>query len=315
MLIEKLVVPTPFPVGPINLYLVVDDPLTLIDTGPKTDEALATLRSEFARVGHSISSIRRIILTHTHEDHCGLAATLVRESGAEVYVHEWELSNITTPDVTRVSKSLLERAGVPADEITDMSARYTRIHNHAEMVESARSFRDEDEFVFASGALRAVHTPGHTPGSTCLLRESNRLILSGDTVLKAITPNPVLNADPIDPSRRFPSLGEYMVSMARIRALAPTLLRTSHGDDVIDFEEHFHRFVRHTNERQTRVLRLANKSGSSAWEIARQLFPSVKDIHRFLAVSEAIAHLDQAVAENKLQLETRDGVDYWSSLS
>ena len=58
MLIEKLVVPTPFPVGPINLYLILDDPLTLIDTGPKTDEAYAALRSEFARVGSSISSSR-----------------------------------------------------------------------------------------------------------------------------------------------------------------------------------------------------------------------------------------------------------------
>ena len=314
MLIEKLVVPTPFPVGPINLYLVKDDPLTLIDTGPKTDESLAVLKSELARAGHQMSDIRRIILTHTHEDHCGLAATIVRESGAEVFVHEWELANITTPDVTRVSKSLLERAGVPEDEIVDMSARYKRIHNHAEMVEGAIAFRDEDEFVFASGSLRAVHTPGHTPGSTCLLRESNRLVLSGDTVLKNITPNPVLNADPIDPARRFPSLGEYLVSMARIRSLAPTLLRTSHGDDVLDFEEHFHRFLRHTSERQSKVIRLVTQAGSTAWEIARKLFPSVKDIHRFLAVSEAIAHLDQAVTENKIRMESRDGLDHWMTL-
>ena len=40
MRIEKLVIPTPFPVGPINTYLIVDDPLTLVDTGPKTDAAM-----------------------------------------------------------------------------------------------------------------------------------------------------------------------------------------------------------------------------------------------------------------------------------
>jgi ECF sigma factor len=91
-------------------------------------------------------------------------------------------------------------------------------------------------------------------------------------------------------------------------------LRTSHGDDVLDFEEHFHRFLRHTSERQARVIRLVAHAGSTAWEIARKLFPSVKDIHRFLAVSEAIAHLDQAVAENKIQMETREDVDYWMAL-
>jgi len=311
MHIEKLVVPTPFPVGPINLYLILDDPLTLIDTGPKTDEAYATLNSELARVGSSIESLRRIILTHTHEDHCGLAAQLARESGASVHVHEWEMDNIIAPDVTRVSGPLLERAGVPAGEIEDMSARYARIHNYAEAVESAVSFKDDDEFVFASGSLRVVHTPGHTPGSSCLFRESNRLLLSGDTVLKNITPNPILNRDPIDPARRFPSLGEYLVSLARIRSLAPTLVRTSHGADVTDFEEHFHRFLRHTSERQASVIKMVPKEGASAWEVSRGLFPGVKDIHRFLAVSETIAHLDQATAENKLVMEERGGVDRW----
>ena len=311
MLIEKLVLPTPFPVGPINLYLIKDDPLTLIDTGPKTDEAYSTLKSEIARVGSEIAKLRRIILTHTHEDHCGLAAKLARESGATVHVHEWELSNITSLDVTRVSRPLLERAGVPADEIDDMSARYARIHNYAEAVEDALSYKDDDEFVFASGSLRVVHTPGHTPGSSCLFRESNRLLLSGDTVLKNITPNPVLNPDPIDSSRRFPSLGEYLVSLARIRALAPTLLRTSHGGDVTDFEEHFNRFLRHTSERQARVISMVPKDGANAWEVSKGLFPAVQEIHRFLAVSETIAHLDQAAAENKLRMEERDGVDYW----
>src|ERR1043165_7473375 len=80
MRIEKLTVPTPFPVGPINIYLIVEEPLTLVDTGPKTDEALASLREQFARLGIRMADLRRIILTHTHEDHCGLAGTLQRES-------------------------------------------------------------------------------------------------------------------------------------------------------------------------------------------------------------------------------------------
>jgi glyoxylase-like metal-dependent hydrolase (beta-lactamase superfamily II) len=48
-----------------------------------------------------------------------------------------------------------------------------------------------------------------------------------------------LNPDPLDPQRRFPSLGEYLVSLARLRELAPTLIKTAHGDDVTDYEEYF----------------------------------------------------------------------------
>lgn len=303
MRIERLVIPTPFPVGPINVYLAVDDPITLVDTGPKTDEAIAALRGQLRKLGFKTRDIKRIVLTHTHEDHCGLAGMLQRESGARVYVHEWEYQNISDHGHTRVNPDLLKRAGAPPEELERMTARYELIHHLADAVEDVEAYHDEQEFVFASGALRVIYTPGHTPGSSCLLRESNRLMLSGDTILKNITPNPVLNPDPIDPTRRFASLGEYLVSLARIRALAPTLIKTSHGDDVTDYEEHFHRLIRHIHERLAKVISLVPKSGATAWEMSKLMFPQANDINRFLAVSEAVANLDLAVAEGKLRME------------
>jgi len=314
MRIEKLVIPTPFPVGPINIYLIVEEPLTLVDTGPKTDEALAALRQRLNKLGIPLKKIQRIILTHTHEDHCGLAATIQRESGARAYVHEWEFQNISAHRATRVNRELLRRAGVPPEELDRMAGRYELIRAFAGAVEDVEAYRDAQEFVFATGSLRVVHTPGHTPGSCCLLREANRLMLAGDTVLKSITPNPVLNADPIDPRRRFPSLGEYLVSLARIRSLAPTLIKTSHGEDVTDYEEYFHRSVKHIQERQARVMSLIGKQGVSAWEMSTLLFPKVDAINRFLATSEAVAHLDLAVAEEKVRVEMRDDVEIYLPL-
>ncbi len=311
MRIEKLVIPTPFPVGPINIYLVVEDPLTLVDTGPKTDEALAALRDQLGNFGFAIKDIQRVILTHTHEDHCGLAASIQQESGARVYVHEWEYKNISEHRQTRVDRNLLLHAGVPLEELEAMAGRYELIHHYADAVADVEAYRDEQEFVFASGSLRVVHTPGHTPGSCCLLREANRLMLTGDTVLKTITPNPVLNADPIDPRRRFPSLGEYLVSLARIRDLAPTLLKTSHGGDVTDYEEHFHRSVKQIQERQNKVISFVAKQGVTAWEMSKLLFPKVDNLNRFLATSESIAHLDLAVAEGKLRAEKRGDVEFY----
>lgn len=311
MRIEKLVIPTPFPVGPINVYLIVADPLTLVDTGPKTDKALMALGEQLRRLGHTVADIKRIILTHTHEDHCGLAGTLQQESGARVYVHEWELGNISGERPTRVNRHLLQRAGVPTEELEQMAARYELIHRFADPVEDVAAYRDEQEFVFASGTWRVIHTPGHTPGSCCLWREANRLVLAGDTILKNITPNPVLNADPIDPQRRFPSLGEYLVSLARLRSLAPTLLKTAHGDDVSDYEEHFHRLIKHIQERLQKVISLVPRQGITAWEMARLLFPRAEQINRFLAVSEAVANLDLAVAEQKLRLEQQNNADLY----
>lgn len=311
MRIEQLTIPTPFPVGPINIYLVVDDPLTLVDTGPKTPEALTALREQLCALGFKLADIQRVILTHTHEDHCGLAGTLQQESGARVHVHEWEFHNISEHRQTRVNRDLLRRTGVPAEDLEHIATRYELIHHFADAVPDVVAYRDEHEFSFASGALRVVHTPGHTPGSCCLLRESNRLLLAGDTILKNITPNPVLNADPLAPERRFAALGEYLVSLARIRTLAPTLIRTAHGGDVTDYEEYFHGLVRHTQQRQTKVISLVPATGTTAWEMSKLLFPHVKDINRFLAVSETVAHLDFAVAEGRLRSEVGATADVY----
>ena len=309
MRIEKLVIPTPFPVGPINIYLIVDDPLTLIDTGPKTDAAREAFTAQINQCGFRIADIQRIILTHTHEDHCGLASWLQQQCGAPVYVHEWEQENLTDHGRSRADRVLLQSAGVPEDQLEQMVGHYARVKSFADAVENVVSYRDEHEFVFASGSWRVVHTPGHTPGSCCLLREATRTLLAGDTILKHITPNPVMNPDPRQATRRFPALQNYLASLERVRALAPTLIHTAHGDVVTDYEEYLARLLRHTYERQSKVLNLIPVAGITAHELADLLFPKVKDITRFLAVSEAAAHLDLAAAEGKLRVENHAGAD------
>src|ERR1044072_2125964 len=106
----------------------------------------------------------------------------------------------------------------------------------------------------------------------------------GDCVLKRITPNPVLSLDPVDPKRRFRSLAEYLVSLARLRACAPTMVYGGHGEPVHDFEEIFHRYVRAIDERQARVIGMVPKQGVTAWDIAQKLFPQVMEdlTQRFL---------------------------------
>ncbi len=313
MRIEKLVIPTPFPVGPINVYLIVDDPLTLVDTGPKTDAAMEAFRTQISQLGFRIADIQRIVLTHTHEDHCGLASWLQQQCGAPVFVHEWERENLTDHGRVRADRGLLKSAGVPEEQLEQMVGHYAKVKSFADAVEQVVTYRDEHEFVFASGSWRIVHTPGHTPGSSCLLREATRTLLAGDTILKHITPNPVLNPDPRKPSQRFPALTNYLASLERLRTLAPTLIHTSHGEVVTDFEEYLARLRRHTYERQTKVLGLVAKDGMTAHELAQLLFPAVKDITRFLAVSEAVAHLDLAAAEGKLRVEKREDVDVFFS--
>jgi glyoxylase-like metal-dependent hydrolase (beta-lactamase superfamily II) len=311
MRVQAFSLPTPFYIGPVNVYLIEDEPLTIIDTGPRSDETMKVLRENLARLGRRLSDIKRIIITHAHADHYGLAGDVIEESGADAFVHEWDAQMVSGAVDYSVYKSLFDLAGVPADVIERMEAGSKKFSGYARAIESVKVLKDEDEIVFDSGSLKVIHTPGHTPGSICLVRTSNREIFASDTVLKSVTPNPVLSVDPIDERKRFQSLGEYLVSLARIRALSPTLLRGGHGADVIDYEEYFTRLYRFTQSRQTKLLSILPKSGATAWEASHLLFPNANGYHRFLALSETSAHLDYATSDGKLTLENREAQEVY----
>jgi glyoxylase-like metal-dependent hydrolase (beta-lactamase superfamily II) len=316
MKIIPLSVPTPFYVGDVNVYLIKEEPLTLVDTGPKTEKAKAVLREKLRDNGVQFSDICRIVLTHAHEDHCGLAKQIRDEAkSAEIFVHEWETGHLFGRLQSEEHRRLLEKSSVPLQVFNEMRDVYLDISLLTDVLSDGDfSFlSDESELEFASGTLKVLHTPGHTPGSCSLVREANRTIIAGDTVLKRITPNPIISPDPVNSEKRFKSLAEYLVSLAKIRSYAPTLVYGGHGEPIYDYEEIFNRYVREIDERQRNVVALVSAEGVTAYETARKLFPNAidKDVHRFLAISETVAHLDYAEQTGKIAVEMKDGSEFY----
>ena len=319
MKIVPLSIPTPFYVGDVNVYLIKEEPLTLIDVGPKTREAADALRQKLKHNGVNFADIERIVLTHAHEDHCGLAKQVRDEAkNAEILVHRWETGHLFGRLAHEEHRKLMNRAGVPSEVFQEMQEIYRDISLLTDALADGEfsELEDEMELEFRSGTLKVLHTPGHTPGSCSFLREANRTLIAGDCVLKRITPNPIISPDPIDKEKRFKSLAEYLVSLARLRSFAPTLVYGGHGEPIDDFEEIFNRYVRAIEMRQKRVIGLVEQNGVTAFDVAQKLFPNAidRDVHRFLAISEAVAHLDYAESQGKIAVEFKDGKEFYKKI-
>ena len=79
--IHRLQIPTPFAVGRVNCYLLEDEPLTLVDTGPNSGKALDELERQLADLGQSLEDIELVVLTHQHIDHLGLVEIIADAIG------------------------------------------------------------------------------------------------------------------------------------------------------------------------------------------------------------------------------------------
>ena len=185
----------------------------LIDTGWPTEEAWSALADSITQTGHDIAEIRYVLVTHAHADHLGLAGRVREASGALVGMHPAESATLlhrVGPQAWRERLSgWLRSRGAPDDqvaEITDLMAGAVAFH--ARLARSDFDVEHDGLPLGAGTGLRAVWTPGHTPGHLCFYDEQQDVLLTGDHVLPRITPHIGL-----PPGAEGDPLGDYQASL------------------------------------------------------------------------------------------------------
>jgi glyoxylase-like metal-dependent hydrolase (beta-lactamase superfamily II) len=320
--IHRLAIPTPFMVGRVNAYLIEDEPLTLIDSGPNSAKALDELEQALAALGHRVEEIGLLVISHQHMDHFGLASILARRSGAEVaaieplapyladYSAETELDD-------RFAETIMLRHGIPPEVVTALRAVSAGFRAWGAAVEVTRPLADGSELRLGGRTLRVLHRPGHSPSDTVFVDESRGLMLAADHLIAHISSNPLL-ARPLgsEPDYRGPrpqALVTYLDSLSRTREMELELVLPGHGEPIADHvalvDERFRLHAR----RAEKIRRLVAERPLSAHEIAQALWGNVAVTQAYLTLSEVLGHVDLLLRDGTVSEQERQGVVRFAS--
>jgi glyoxylase-like metal-dependent hydrolase (beta-lactamase superfamily II) len=313
--IHRLSLPTPFAVGRVNCWLVDDDPLTLVDTGPNSGKALDELEQGLAALGRRIEDLERIVLTHQHMDHIGLAAILARRSGAEVSalaaLAPWLAGYGTAMEADDAfAEAIMRRNGIPADVATALRAVTRGFRGWGASVEVGAPLADGDELAFASRRFRVLHRPGHSPSDTVLLDEADGTLLGGDHLLPDVSSNPLVTR-PLDGETagdRPKALVTYIASLRATRELPIGEVLPGHGDAFHGHRELIDERLRMHDRRKDRIAALVAERPRTAYELAQALWGDVAITQAYLTLSEVLGHVDLLLDDGAVAADEQAGV-------
>lgn len=312
--IHTLAIPTPFLVGRVNCFLIDDDPLTLVDTGPNSGKALDELERGLAALGRRVEDLERIVLSHQHIDHLGLAAILRRRSGAQVVC----LADLA-PAVESFGEhaerddefaaALMVRHGIPADVAHALRAVSNAYRAWGGACEIDATVREGEELTFASRRFRVHHRPGHSPSDTVFHDEADGTLLGADHLLAHISSVPLISI-PLtgEATERPQALVTYLASLRATREMDLRVVLTGHGDPVTDHRALIDKRFAFHERRARKIAKLIGERPRTAHEVAQAMWGTVALTQAFLTLSEVLGHVDLLAARGEVREEESGGV-------
>ncbi|MFQ5741160.1 MAG: MBL fold metallo-hydrolase [Acidobacteriota bacterium] len=304
--IYRIAVPNPYFESDVNVWIIAGRPLTMIDTGIGTPEALRALEEGLQKHGFHLEEVEQVILTHKHPDHMGLAKVVGERSGASVFVHQEDWPDVThfqerREHFLRVTLERLKDWGAPESEVDALKQALTLAGGLARSA-PAEPLREGQRLVAGEGEIEVLHMPGHTQGSICL--RYHDFLFSGDHLLPDYTPN--VGAGDLE---RSGMLGRFLDSLSRLLSLqdGQLLVLPGHGQSIQDPVSRIQHILQHHRERDQAILdALRTGPPRSVYEIAQALFGQLKSFHIVLGAGEVNAHLE-LLEEKGLVFRSRRG--------
>jgi glyoxylase-like metal-dependent hydrolase (beta-lactamase superfamily II) len=300
--------PLPFALDHINIWLLEDDAgWTIVDTGIGSNRTREYWERIFAEA-LGAKPVIRVIATHFHPDHVGLASWLVERWGAEFCssLTEWlfgrALSQEDPESMVRTALAFYRRAGLDEASLAVMAERgnaYAR--GVAALPPVLRRLRAGDRLPIGGAEWQVIIGGGHTPEHVCLYSAGSGILIAGDQVLPRISPN--ISVWPSEPDAD--PLQDFLASLDQLRAVPDdTLVLPSHDTPFLGLHDRLDELTAHHQERLRETLDACETPRSVA-EVTRIMFRRPLDPHQLIfAVGEALAHLNHLLYRGHLSRKT-----------
>lgn len=297
--IFRLVLPLPFPgLDRVNAYLLAhgDGDFTLVDCGIYLPDGARQhgwddVVDALAACDVDAAAVSRLIITHPHIDHYGMAARFVEQTAAELWMHETageDLELYRDPQATiERLREMFGEHGVGPDELQDLTQYEDWRPFVSGVVDAGHSAVDGETFEIGKRRWEVVYTPGHARSHICLWAPSDGILISGDHLLPTVTPH-------IDFKRGADEdpLGDFLASLERVEHLDPKLVLPGHGGPFDEGAERARVVARHHDRRLGSILQVIRHRPATADTITDEIFgDSLLHFEHRLALGEALAHL------------------------
>ena len=283
------------------------------DGGAGGADACGALSAALHAAGSSLDRIVRLVVTHAHIDHFGVAGEVVRRSGGELWMHrssQLDLAKYAEPEEAVDRRTLmLADHGLFGPELTESAEGLLEWMPVMPSIGRPSTLLDGGERVAVGGRTwEVVHTPGHSPGHVCLWSATDRVLCSGDHLLQVVSP-------PVTFERGFDRdpMGSYLDSLERVAALEPALVLPGHGPPFRDGARRAASIARGKRRRLAQVRDMVEDRDRTVTEITALVFRGgLTGVQRHFAMAEVLADLAFHEARGALERTRRpDGVFVW----
>ena len=295
--VHRMAIPTPFAVGRVNVYLIEDEPLTLVDAGPNSGTSLDELQQGLARLGHRLEDLELVIVTHQHIDHLGLVSIVASHSGAEVaaidaavpFIENYkEEADAQDEFATRI----MLRHGIPEDGVCVVKSVRRDSRAWGARGDVTRVLPGGEVLDLRDRSLGVHLRQGHSPTDPIFHDPTSGIVLAADHLIAHISSNPLITRPLDGSSERTQALVAYLRSMRRTRALPAEIVLSGHGEPIVDHVSLIDkRFEKH-EQRARRIYELIAERPRTGYEVAQALWGNVAVTQAFLTLSEVIGHVD-----------------------